>query len=431
MLALMGDTIDNIKGVPGIGEKGARELISTYGTLDELLAHAAEVPQKKYREALLAHADEARSSRELLRIRTDVPVAFDIDAFDYRGPSRERCYELFQRARLSHRWSMEYAPTAETIARRLPARHDDRTSFDELAESCERRGGSRCASCPTRHPPSTRAGIVGIAFSTARAIGAAIVPLRHHGMHQRPAADRSTRRSQVLEAVARGSRRFEKIGHDLKFDAIVLARHGVTLARPRPRHDAGELSAGCDAVGPPARRRSARAHRLQGAHRRRRLRPRRQGGVAGRRPAGSGARLRRRARRPGAAASPIGSGPCWSTTVSTAVYRDLELPLIPVLVAIERAGVRIDGARWPGSRSRSIRSWRRGARRFSRSPAKRSTSIRRSSCRKSCSTSCSCRRCKRNVKTKTASTAVEVLEELALDARSAAADSRVARVCRS
>src|SRR4030095_1550673 len=68
VLALMGDTIDNIKGVPGIGEKGARDLISTYVTLDALLEHASVVPQKKYREALAAHADEARSSRELLRI---------------------------------------------------------------------------------------------------------------------------------------------------------------------------------------------------------------------------------------------------------------------------------------------------------------------------------------------------------------------------
>src|SRR5579862_1020389 len=50
VMALMGDTIDNIKGVPGIGEKGARELIATYGSLDNLLAHAAEIPQKRYRE---------------------------------------------------------------------------------------------------------------------------------------------------------------------------------------------------------------------------------------------------------------------------------------------------------------------------------------------------------------------------------------------
>ena len=62
VLALMGDTIDNVKGVPGIGEKGAQALISTYGSLDALLERAAEVPQKKYRDALTAHAAEA--SRE-------------------------------------------------------------------------------------------------------------------------------------------------------------------------------------------------------------------------------------------------------------------------------------------------------------------------------------------------------------------------------
>src|ERR687890_1650743 len=68
VLALMGDSIDNIKGVPGIGEKGARDLISTYGTLDSLLERAAEVTNKKYRDALAAHIENARQSRELARI---------------------------------------------------------------------------------------------------------------------------------------------------------------------------------------------------------------------------------------------------------------------------------------------------------------------------------------------------------------------------
>src|SRR3989441_3053759 len=75
VLALMGDTIDNIKGVPGIGEKGARELIATYGTLDNLIAHASDVKNKRSREGLLAHAEDARQSQELARIRIDVPVA--------------------------------------------------------------------------------------------------------------------------------------------------------------------------------------------------------------------------------------------------------------------------------------------------------------------------------------------------------------------
>jgi DNA polymerase-1 len=85
VLALMGDSIDNIKGVPGIGEKGARDLIATYGTLDNLLEHATEVSNKRYREGLLGHASDARQSRELARIRTDVPVSFDPEAFRYRG----------------------------------------------------------------------------------------------------------------------------------------------------------------------------------------------------------------------------------------------------------------------------------------------------------------------------------------------------------
>ena len=113
VLALMGDTIDNVKGVPGIGEKGAHDLITTYGSLDALLEHAADVPQKKYREALLNHAGEARSSRELLRIHTSVPVDFNISAFRYRGPSQQDCYELFSEMGFRS-LVMEFAPTAAT-----------------------------------------------------------------------------------------------------------------------------------------------------------------------------------------------------------------------------------------------------------------------------------------------------------------------------
>src|SRR5437773_7129678 len=64
VLALMGDTIDNIKGVPGIGEKGARELIAAHGTLEALLAAAPTITQKRYREGLLQHAASARERRE-------------------------------------------------------------------------------------------------------------------------------------------------------------------------------------------------------------------------------------------------------------------------------------------------------------------------------------------------------------------------------
>src|SRR6187455_2296075 len=116
VLALMGDSIDNIKGVPGIGEKGARDLIAQYGSLEELLAHAAEVSNKRYREGLLNHADDARQSRELARIRIDVPVEFDVEALRYRGPSRERAFAHFTRMGF-RTLVMEYAPTADTISK--------------------------------------------------------------------------------------------------------------------------------------------------------------------------------------------------------------------------------------------------------------------------------------------------------------------------
>ena len=105
VLALMGDSVDNIKGVPGIGEKGARELIAAHGTLDALIAAAPTITQKRYREGLLAHADDARMSRQLATIRTDVPVTFDAEAFRFTGPSPRALLRavLLARLPLAHR----------------------------------------------------------------------------------------------------------------------------------------------------------------------------------------------------------------------------------------------------------------------------------------------------------------------------------------
>ena len=163
VLALMGDSIDNIKGVPGIGEKGARDLIATYGSVEELLAHASEVSNKRYREGLLSHADDARQSRELARIRTDVPVPFEPDAVRYRGASRERCFELF--SRLGFRsLVLEYAPTAETVGKDY-ATVESLEELRVLAAELQAAGrfGLRVLADSTA---AMRGGIVGLSFST-------------------------------------------------------------------------------------------------------------------------------------------------------------------------------------------------------------------------------------------------------------------------
>jgi DNA polymerase-1 len=73
--ALTGDSVDNVPGVPGIGPKTAAQLLETYGDLDTLLARAGEIKQEKRRETIIANADKARISRELVRLKNDVPIA--------------------------------------------------------------------------------------------------------------------------------------------------------------------------------------------------------------------------------------------------------------------------------------------------------------------------------------------------------------------
>ncbi|HWM90727.1 MAG TPA: DNA polymerase I [Thermoanaerobaculia bacterium] len=95
VLALMGDSVDNIPGVPGIGEKGAKSLIQQYGSLDELLARAGEIPRKAYREGLVQHQEQARLSKELSTIHTTLEVAFDPGALRLDEPDPAALRQLF------------------------------------------------------------------------------------------------------------------------------------------------------------------------------------------------------------------------------------------------------------------------------------------------------------------------------------------------
>jgi DNA polymerase-1 len=85
-MALFGDSIDNIPGAKGIGEKGAAELIQKYGNVETALEHAAEVPNKRYREALQQQREQVLLSKQLARIATDVPVTLELDKMLRREP---------------------------------------------------------------------------------------------------------------------------------------------------------------------------------------------------------------------------------------------------------------------------------------------------------------------------------------------------------
>lgn len=94
-LALVGDSSDNVPGVKGIGAKGAQELIANWGSLDDILAHTADITRKRQREALEQYADMALLSRKLVTIHRDVPVAFEPKHLAVNAPNAEALRALY------------------------------------------------------------------------------------------------------------------------------------------------------------------------------------------------------------------------------------------------------------------------------------------------------------------------------------------------
>jgi DNA polymerase-1 len=337
VLALMGDTIDNIKGVPGIGEKGARELIVQYGSLESLIEHAAEIPQKRYREALLANVEPARQSKELARIRTDVPVEFEPEALRYRGASRQRCFELFN-AMGFRTITAEYAPTAASVEKSYQIANTPE-QIAELARTLRDAGRFALRVLPDR-PSAMYAQVVGLAFSWAPR-SAVYVPVGHAALSETACVSMNEAMAALGPLLEDAS--LAKVGHDLKFDAIMLIRHGVTLRGLET--DTMIASYLLDAT--------RSTHRLEDlALEHASYKALTEEDICGR-----GARAVSLTSLPPDAALDYAAeradlagqlAPLLRAQLDqerlTDVYRTLELPLIPVLVDVERAGIRIDAS---------------------------------------------------------------------------------------
>ena len=335
VLALMGDTIDNIKGVPGIGDKGARELIVTYGSVEALLAHASEIKNKRYREGLLSHAADARQSLELARIRTDVPVDFDPTAVRYRGASRERCFQIFNELAF-HTIVAEYAPTAETINKSYRVL----TSVEQVRELAAQlaKAGRFAMRVLGDQPAPMRASIVGIACSLAPR-EADYVPLGHRGLGETPSLPRDAVLGILRPLFEDGA--VAKIGHDLKADAIVLAQHGITLRGLDTDTmiasyliDATRSSHPLEAIALEHTQYKALVEEEICGKGVKAI------SIADLPPEGALNYAGERADLPGQLA-PVLRTRLQAETLTT-VYETLEMPLIDTLVAIERAGVRLD-----------------------------------------------------------------------------------------
>jgi DNA polymerase-1 len=242
-LALVGDSSDNVPGVKGIGEKTAVELLRTYGSLEAMLERAAEVPGKRAREALLAHAAEARLSRHLVTIRRDVPIALDVRALRVSDPDRRELERLFIELefrslipKLEGLTPVGPAPAAEAVAPVPTAMVvSEAAALDSMIAECRRAGLVAIDTAISALDPM-KARLVGLSVAVAPErswylpfaheapdgpLAGGVPPSNLPPLSSEPM--RPLRDLLADPAVA-------KAAHQVKSDWIVLRRSGVELA---------------------------------------------------------------------------------------------------------------------------------------------------------------------------------------------------------
>jgi DNA polymerase-1 len=265
--ALIGDSVDNVPGVPGIGPKGAAQLINEFGDLETALAAAPAMKPSKRRDMLIEHAEKARISRELVKLRADAPLPTPVEKLAACEPDKPRLAtwlraqgfrSVVSRLGLDGETPaaaptlVEAAPRRSQAALPLPveARATPEagavpfgpyvtltTEADLRAFLAETQGcGLLAIDTETDGLDPMRCGLVGLSLAVA-AGRAAYVPLRHEMLDPHPQLPLETVIA-ALDPVLRDSG-ILKIFHHAKFDMLVMGRAGFAagMSHPSPYDD--------------------------------------------------------------------------------------------------------------------------------------------------------------------------------------------------
>jgi DNA polymerase-1 len=251
VLALMGDSVDNVPGVPGIGPKKAADLVNQYGTLEDVLARVGEIRQPKLKENLTLHADAARMSRVLVELKRDCPLEPPLEALKLcdNGEDATKLAAFLAKhgfRSLLSKLGEKGRAAAETIARPEHAEEEapqapfDLDSYETVTSierldwwlAAARAEGVVAFDTETSALDAMRADIVG--FSLAVAPGkACYVPLAHvsgEGLLAEPVRQLSLAQALPgLKALLEDDGVL-KVGQNLKYDMLVMARLGVEIA---------------------------------------------------------------------------------------------------------------------------------------------------------------------------------------------------------
>ena len=245
--SLAGDSVDNVPGVPGIGVKTAALLINEYGDLDTLLERAGEIKQKGRREKLLAHANDARVSRDLVTLKVDTPVSEPLDDFGLSDPDPETLVGFLR--------EMEFRTFTRKVEEALgaPAADEsgdatapiDRSKYECVTDLATldrwiaraRAVGHVAVDTETDALSATASGLVGISLATAPG-EACYIPLAHidpdgaGDMFDTGTAPKQIDMRSALEALKPllEDASVLKIGQNFKYDLAVLARYDIQVA---------------------------------------------------------------------------------------------------------------------------------------------------------------------------------------------------------
>lgn len=224
MMSLAGDSSDNVPGVPKVGPKTALELIHQFGTLEGLLSRLDEVKSESLRERIKANAEQARLSRKLVTIDTDAPVEFDLKAARVAPPEPERVIPVFQKfgfRQFLAEMSATESPTKEEAQYHLV---DTEEKFKEFLGLLKKQKRFAIDTETTNSTPML-AKLCGISFSW-KPHEAWYLPVRA------PLGDKTLDQKRVIAALCPmlEDASVEKVGQNIKYDAIILRNCGVELA---------------------------------------------------------------------------------------------------------------------------------------------------------------------------------------------------------
>jgi DNA polymerase-1 len=262
VLALMGDSVDNVPGVPGIGPKTASRLIQEFGDVEAVLAAAGEMKPSRMRDNLIEFAEQARLSRRLVELICDSPLPEPLEALAMKGIPEEPLREFLDHhgfrsllARLGAQSQAAAPAAAATQAEVRPEPKIDRSLYQTVTDEAaldrwiaEAFAKGRLAfDTETDGRDCVSARLVGISLATD-CNKACYIPLEHGGgdmfaerPDQLPAALALAKLKPLLEDPA-----VLKIGHNLKFDWVVLEKRGICVA---PYDDTLVMSFNLDAGG--------------------------------------------------------------------------------------------------------------------------------------------------------------------------------------